>query len=214
VKVRKALNELLRVIADEADKNPDFERRIAAVLGLVGQPKRSAGPDTGMRSPTKAPGQRPKNRRPPPVMDPIEVARLGETALRTKLADLTVDQLRDIVAEFGMDPGKLVIKWKTADRIIERIVEISLARAQKGDAFRSEGNLRGDSDNITTPNELEYRGYRLVVIKDADGWRVQIRPGTATAMPPADITMKHSNKEGALANAKENLDLFVKGKWT
>ena len=66
------------------------------------------------------------------------MARLGENELRSKLAGLSVDQLKDIVAEFGMDPGKLVIKWKNADRIIDRIVEISMPRAQKGDAFRSE----------------------------------------------------------------------------
>jgi hypothetical protein len=34
-----------------------------------------------------------------------------------------------------MDPGKLVMKWKTPERIIDRIVEFSLARAVKGDVF-------------------------------------------------------------------------------
>jgi Arm DNA-binding domain len=43
-----------------------------------------------------------------------------------------------IVSDFGMDPGKLVSKWKTRTRIIDRIVEIALTRAQKGDAFRME----------------------------------------------------------------------------
>lgn len=138
MKVRKAITNLLRIIADEVERNPDFERRVASALGLEEQPKapeheeaRTGGSDTST-------GQRPKNRRPPPVLDPVEVARSGEDVLRSKLAALSVEQLKDIVAEFGMDPGKLVIKWKTADRIIERIVEISMPRAQKGDAFRSE----------------------------------------------------------------------------
>jgi hypothetical protein len=82
--------------------------------------------------------QRPKNRRPPPVLDPVEVARLRENELRTRLARLSIEQLKDIVAESGMDPGKLVIKWKNADQVIDRIVEISMPREQKGDAFRSE----------------------------------------------------------------------------
>jgi hypothetical protein len=34
-----------------------------------------------------------------------------------------------------MDPGKLVMKWKTPERIINRIVEFSPARAVKGDVF-------------------------------------------------------------------------------
>ncbi|EPX78861.1 hypothetical protein Salmuc_04444 [Salipiger mucosus DSM 16094] len=55
--------------------------------------------------------------------------------MRSKLEPLTLEQLKDIVAEYGMDPGKLVMKWKTADRVIDRIVEYSVARAKKGKAF-------------------------------------------------------------------------------
>jgi hypothetical protein len=71
------------------------------------------------------------------VVDPVELAREGEKALREKLATLTVDQLKDVVAGYGMDPGKLVMKWKTADRVIERIIEVSLGRVKKGEGFLS-----------------------------------------------------------------------------
>jgi hypothetical protein len=67
----------------------------------------------------------------------VEVARQGDEVLREKLRALTLDQLRDIVAEYGMDSGRLVMKWKDIDRVTERIVELALARAIKGDAFRS-----------------------------------------------------------------------------
>jgi hypothetical protein len=137
VKVRQIITKLLRVIADEVECNPDFERRVAAALGLEEQPKADDGQNQEGEAVAAPPGQRPKNRRPPPVLDPVEVARTGEDALRTRLAALSIEQLKDIVAEFGMDPGKLVIKWKGADRIIDRIVEVSMSRAQKGDAFRS-----------------------------------------------------------------------------
>jgi hypothetical protein len=46
----------------------------------------------------------------------------------------SVDQLQDIVSEYGMDPGRVVAKWKSSERIAETVV----ARAQKGNAFRSE----------------------------------------------------------------------------
>ena len=59
-------------------------------------------------------------------------------ALRSQLSALSLDQLRDVVAEYGMDQGKLVMKWKDPVRVMDRIVEIALARAQKGHAFRSE----------------------------------------------------------------------------
>jgi hypothetical protein len=138
VNVRKAVANFFRVIADEAERNPEFERRISQAFGLEEQPK-PTGRQEARTSQGDIPGiQRSKNRRPPPVLDPVEVARSGENELRARLAGLSIDQLKDIVAEFGMDPGKLVVKWKTADRIIDRIVEISIPRAQKGDAFRSE----------------------------------------------------------------------------
>jgi hypothetical protein len=70
------------------------------------------------------------------VIDPIELGRQGEAILRTRLNELDIEQLRDIVAQYGMDPGKLVMKWKDATRIIDRIIEVSLSRATKGDAFR------------------------------------------------------------------------------
>ena len=138
MKVRKAITNLLRVIVDEVERNPDFERSVASALGLEEQPKVPEHEDAQTGGSGASTGQRPKNRRPPPVLDPVEVARSGEDVLRSKLAALSIEQLKDIVAEFGMDTGKLVIKWKTADRIIDRIVEISMPRAQKGDAFRSE----------------------------------------------------------------------------
>lgn len=130
MKLRKILAEFARTVADEAERNPDFGRRLAAALGEAGHTDQSDAK-------TQA-GGRPKNRRPPAALDPVEGARAGEEALRARLGELSVEQLKDIVADYGMDPGKLVTKWKTADRIIDRIVEISLARSQKGDAFRSD----------------------------------------------------------------------------
>ena len=137
MKVRKAISNFLRVVVDEAERNPDFEKRLAEALGLEEQPRATAYQES-LAGAGNSSGQRPKNRRPPPVLDPVEVARSGENELRARLATLSVEQLKDIVAEFGMDPGKLVIKWKNAGRIIDRIVEISMPRAQKGDAFRSD----------------------------------------------------------------------------
>jgi hypothetical protein len=210
VKLRKALTEFVRVVSDEAEQNPDFANRLAAALGGVDSEvlaRRVPGADRSL------PPQRPKNRRPAPVLDPIEIARQGESTLRAQLAPLSVEQLKDIVAEFGMDTGKLVIKWKTADRIIERIVETSMARAQKGDAFRAENKgSTGRGDTIAV-GEIDYRGYRLVPFRDGDAWQVQIRTTTATPMPPAEITMKFSDPASAIANAKENVDLFLQGKW-
>lgn len=122
MKLKKALQDLMRVVIDEADRNPEFAKDLEIALEL--EPK-----------PEKATTSRPARRRAAAVLDPISLARDGEDALRSRLSALTLEQLKDIVAEYGMDPGKLVMKWKTPDRVIDRIVEYSVTRAKKGEAF-------------------------------------------------------------------------------
>lgn len=133
MKVRKVLLDLARVVADQAERDPAFADQIAAALGMN---DKSAVRPAAAKRPTKV--DRPKNRRPAAVLDPVALARDGEAALRCGLAPLSLEQLKDVVADYGMDPGKLVMKWKDAERVVERIVELALARAQKGDAFRSD----------------------------------------------------------------------------
>jgi hypothetical protein len=123
VNLRTALQGLVKAIVEEAERNPEFAQRVESSLGVAGTP---AAPSGVKRS---------RNRRTPAVLDPVDVARQGEKVLRQRLVTLSLEQLKDIVAEYGMDPGKLVMKWKTPDRIIERIVEFSLARSVKGDVF-------------------------------------------------------------------------------
>jgi hypothetical protein len=129
--VRKTLSALAQAIAAEADRNPDFRARLEHVLSL-------SRPSVGRPSSGLAESKRKGGRRTPAVLDPVELARQGEDRLRARLVSLDLERLRDIVAQFGMDPGKLVMKWKDSNRVIDRIVEVSLARATKGDAFRSD----------------------------------------------------------------------------
>ena len=130
--IKKVLRELAGAVADEADQNTEFARRIEEILKSAPSATRdraASGRDvsSGRRRSTQ--------RRTPAVLDPVELAKQGEDLLRAELANLDLEQLRDVVAEYGMDPGRLVMKWKTASRVIERIVEVSVGRARKGDAF-------------------------------------------------------------------------------
>jgi hypothetical protein len=130
MKVKRTLTALLKVIVEEASHNEPFRTKLEESLNLLDAPKAKS---------TKAPAsedERRGGRRPPAVLDPIELARQSEESLRQRLWELDVERLLDIVAEFGMDPGKLVMKWKDKERIIDRIVEISISRSTKGDAFR------------------------------------------------------------------------------
>lgn len=122
--LEKRLRALVAEIVDETRRNPEFAARVEQALG------------TG-RSATKQPGRR-RNRRDPAPFDPFLAYQDGEPALRTRLETLDVEQLKDIVAEQGMDGSKLAMKWKSADRLIELVVATVASRSRKGDVFRGE----------------------------------------------------------------------------
>lgn len=57
--------------------------------------------------------------------------------LRSKLDELDIEALKDIVSEYGMDSANLVLKWKKPERVRDHIFVTVQSRARKGDAFRS-----------------------------------------------------------------------------
>jgi hypothetical protein len=84
------------------------------------------------------PGLKRTGRRAPAQLDPFKIlADTGESGLRTRLESLDLEELRDIVAQFGMDPRRLVMKWKDLIRVREHIVVTTAQRSRKGDAFRA-----------------------------------------------------------------------------
>jgi hypothetical protein len=115
------LKRVFKEILNELENNPQFSARVAQALGDV-------------KSSTS--GRR-RGRRSPAVVDPIKTFdESGESGLRSALAKLDLEMLRDIVAEFGMDPAKLVMKWVDPTRVIDHVVANAAVRAKKGDAFR------------------------------------------------------------------------------
>ena len=141
--IRARLAELCEIVADEAESNSAFRQRLEQALNLkqtalpVPREERTRDPKARSDKPVTDVARK-GGRRTPPVLDPLGLARQGEDVLRKELSLLDIEQLKDIVAAHGMDPGKLVMKWKDSTRIIDRIVELSLARSTKGDAFRAD----------------------------------------------------------------------------
>ena len=87
--------------------------------------------------PTPSP-QRRGGRRLPGALDPYAILReSGSHGLEAALKALDIDQLKDIVAEHGMDPARLVMKWRKTDRIVEHIISFVASRDRKGDVFRN-----------------------------------------------------------------------------
>ena len=144
--LRNTLNRLMRVVIEEAERNPDFEAALNDALGTSTQGKRKPPKEDALGSADDGEAKRGKNRRAPAALDPVQVVRDGEPTLRSALEKLSLEQLRDIVAEYGMDPGRLVMKWNTPERVIDRIVEMSVARAHKGNAFRKPTDESPPSD--------------------------------------------------------------------
>lgn len=126
--LRKILSALISAIADEAEKNEPFRANIERILG-TGDLSQVGAQEKGLKR---------GGRRAPAILDPVELAGQGESVLRARLDTLSLDELRDIVAQYGMDPGKLVMKWKDLGRVRDRIAELALLRATKGDAFRGD----------------------------------------------------------------------------
>lgn len=135
MRIRNKLLSLARVVADEAERNPEFAQKIGAALGI--EQRDGDG--------KKEDGGRSRKRRAPAAFDPVAVLRAeGDSELRSRLSTLDLEQLKDIVAQHGMDPGRLVMKWKTRERVVNRIVEMSMSRASKGDAFREDTRTEPD----------------------------------------------------------------------
>jgi hypothetical protein len=132
--LKKILTNVVKIVVEEAEQNASFRSRLEEALGSTAYaPTHHVPPRRGRQD--EGEGHR-RGRRSAAVLDPVELIAQGQGRLRARLADLDHEQLLDVVAQYGMDPGKLVMKWKDRDRVIDRIIEVSLARATKGDAFR------------------------------------------------------------------------------
>ena len=133
--VGTVLRKLVKVVSDEANRNPEFAERLRVVLEPARTPRHCNTPSA--RNAAGARTRRGANRRPAAILDPVALAAIGEQDLRAELSLLSLEQLKDIIAEYGMDQDRLAMKWKTPSRVINRIVEMSISRAHKGEAFRS-----------------------------------------------------------------------------
>jgi hypothetical protein len=111
--------ELFAELEPLMDHEPALARRVVDALRKVkAEPKAS-------------------NRRQKAVIDPFAIHRSDPDTLRPTLEALNIEQLKDIVSQYAMDPRRLALKWKSSDRLVELITTVVEQRARKGDAFRN-----------------------------------------------------------------------------
>lgn len=122
------LDAVLQAITEAARDNPRFLTDLERALATPGGPRSSPEP-RGLAS-------RPR-RRSPASVDPFDILRkVGPAGLRERLSALSLDELRDIVADYRIEPYTLAMKWKTPSRVVDLIAEAIDQRSRKGDAFR------------------------------------------------------------------------------
>ncbi|AZG47179.1 hypothetical protein [Gordonia insulae] len=116
------LARLVVAVANEANRTGRFATALQTALSVE---------DEQIARPRRA------RRRQQGVIDPFTVfSELGEAGLRKRLGELDLEQLRDIVAQHGMDHDRLAMKWKDPERVIARITDKVASRSSKGSAFR------------------------------------------------------------------------------
>ncbi|HCF29768.1 MAG TPA: hypothetical protein DEV81_21775 [Cyanobacteria bacterium UBA11049] len=78
-----------------------------------------------------------RSHRSPAILDPFLIQEIeGNNELQQRLEELELEQLKDIIAEYGIDSSRRAMTWKKPERLVEMIVKTVNARARKGDAFR------------------------------------------------------------------------------
>ena len=127
----KALVNLLRrlagLVAEESDRNPDFESKIEALLSDV--------PDRKHASKKVSTGK--------PFVHPPDIHAewnvRGEMEFRLWLRDQPISVLRAIIRNQDFDPTHRSIKWKEPEKLAEFIADGLRARMARGSAFIGKG---------------------------------------------------------------------------
>ncbi|OZC49300.1 hypothetical protein CH289_17340 [Rhodococcus sp. RS1C4] len=128
---------LARLAAEEISRNTEFASAAKAVSHSLTTTTVPASTTATPQAPVTTPTRRTRSVRTPAVLDPFQVLRAdGADGLTTRLGALDLEQLRDIIHQYGMDPDKRAMKWKTISKVRERIVERALSTSSRDNAFR------------------------------------------------------------------------------
>lgn len=125
-------------ITDEIKNNTEFASRLVLVLkeSLVDLDSSESGKKKSRKS----------NRREPAKVNPFILLEQGVEVLKTSLGGLNIEELKDIISEYGMDTSKLAMKWKDRNRLINLIVDTTQRRASRGEAFWNMGTERSTNE--------------------------------------------------------------------
>ena len=119
--IEKLIDDILEEMFDGIRRNKGIRRKTKRII------------DQHVADPTPQP-KKPRRRKSGPL-DPMAIHRDMPAELEQQLGELQVEELKDIIAEHGMDRWKLAMKWKSRERLIELITSTVKSQSQKGDTF-------------------------------------------------------------------------------
>ncbi len=111
--------EVSNLIASEISNNEEFAQKMERIL----------------KGETVAVTSKRRSRRSPAKLDPLHLLEMGEEILAKELEKLNVEELKDIVSEYGMDTSRLALKWKDRKRLELLIMDATKRKSSRGEAF-------------------------------------------------------------------------------
>ncbi|WP_426348677.1 hypothetical protein ACPWSR_13095 [Alloiococcus sp. CFN-8] len=128
------------IITDEITTNDEFSNRMGLVFEDYLAKMNSVNYETVNTKSKRG------NRRNPAKVNPFDLLEQGVEVLKAGLDPLDIEELKDIIAENGMDTAKLAMKWKNRSRLINHIIDTTQRRYLRGEAFWNAG-VEKSSDN-------------------------------------------------------------------
>ncbi len=127
-RLTRLLRDLVHVVTEEAETNPAFADRLAAVLAPLPEERL---PGRRGSSTKRQPSQQPED-----APDVFAVfAERGEEEFGFWLRGLDLATLKAIIKQNGFDPGKTARNWKEPDKFSALIQDQVAARLRRGSAF-------------------------------------------------------------------------------
>ena len=125
--MEKLLKDFCEVIIEEINKNEEFSNKVKKILVeniKIEKDKLKTKKKKKVLSQKDI------------LINPYEILLEGTEVLENKISKLELQDLKNIVEYYSMDPSKSFKRWRKKERFINLILEVSILRANKGNAFR------------------------------------------------------------------------------
>ena len=145
-KMDKFIDELSGKVTDSLAKDESFQTLVKALVKPLVQamltdpeilqslatvvPKEEGGKTITAKKTTR-------KTKTPAVLNPFEVAQEGMDALKAKIEQLEVSQLKDIIRDYDLDPYKKVSSCRKAEKFINHILETVESRLKAGSGYKN-----------------------------------------------------------------------------